>query len=397
MIIDKKRLVRNRNIYLISEFLWNFGRTFPHAVLTILLLKLGLSLSQIAILQIVYMIVVVFGEFPSGVISDYFSRKKMYIGSLILLGIAYLLIFFSKGNFGILIFAWAIYGLSNAMKSGTLDNEIVLEYREVNKDISHIVNAESYILSISSIIGAFLGSILYQYIDNYIYSISIILLFISIFIAYFYKPQLTQNNPPIKRERVSFIGEFILGIKIFHSEKKLKLIIIMISITAFFTQMLFQYWQILYEAKSISSSFFGYVYILLQISNIIGTFIYKRISHSVKMNIYVLVSIPIFSFGIIYYTESLSFFLLFPFIVSGFYIYNQYLMVLMKENGPKEYMSTFTSLVSTCNNICSITSLLMISCLLLSISVIIVYIIMFVIFSVLSLFCLVYLKHIKIV
>ena len=93
-----------------------------------------------------------------------------------------------------LILAWGIYGVSMAMKSGTLDNEIILEYREAQKDIRNIVNAQSYALSISSIIGTFLGSILYPYIHTYIYILSLISLGFSILIAYSYQPLVLHHK-----------------------------------------------------------------------------------------------------------------------------------------------------------------------------------------------------------
>lgn len=379
-------MMTNSTRYITAEILSNFARTLPHAVLTVILLTFGLSLSQIAILQMIYMVIVVLGEFPSGIISDHISRKKMYLGSLITLGIAYFLIFISKGNFFILILAWGIYGVSMAMKSGTLDNEIILEYREAQKDIRNIVNAQSYALSISSIIGAFLGSILYPYIHTYIYILSFISLGFSILIAYSYQPLVLHHK------KQALLDEIKLGITILHEEKKLKLIVILIAFTAFFTQILFQYWQVLYETKGISVSLFGYVYIVLQVANIIGTFLYKCYAHKISVMMCVVCSIPILSLGIMYDTEELMFFFLFPIIVIAYYMYNQYMMVLMKEHSPKEFMSTFTSLVSTCHTICGVVALSIISCLVLHISIVSVYIIMFMIFSILSMACLYALK-----
>ncbi len=71
---DSKKLV-------LADFLWNFGRTLPHAILTVYLLQSGLSLSRIATLQSIFMVVSMLMEAPSGVISDIFSRKIVYQAS----------------------------------------------------------------------------------------------------------------------------------------------------------------------------------------------------------------------------------------------------------------------------------------------------------------------------
>ena len=76
------------------------------------------------------MVVVMFAEFPSGVVADIFSRKTIYILSILVNFFSYIIIGFCKGNFILLIIAYILYGLALALKSGTLDAEIVLEYRK---------------------------------------------------------------------------------------------------------------------------------------------------------------------------------------------------------------------------------------------------------------------------
>ncbi|WP_418456586.1 MFS transporter [Borreliella lusitaniae] len=53
----------------------------------------GLSLKNIAIVQICYMVAIIIFEFPSGVISDIFDRKIVYLASIFLLMISYFIIF----------------------------------------------------------------------------------------------------------------------------------------------------------------------------------------------------------------------------------------------------------------------------------------------------------------
>ena len=66
-------------------------------------------------------------EIPSGVMSDLYSRKKVYILSLLTLVVTFFLIIFSKSLFWLSV-AYTIYGLANALETGTID--VVLTKRE---------------------------------------------------------------------------------------------------------------------------------------------------------------------------------------------------------------------------------------------------------------------------
>lgn len=79
----------NRTVYLSSLFLYNFARVLPHAILTVILLNKGLTVSQIAIVQSFYMLATTMFEFPSGFLTDIWSEKIMYQLSLILIGVSY--------------------------------------------------------------------------------------------------------------------------------------------------------------------------------------------------------------------------------------------------------------------------------------------------------------------
>ena len=88
MIKEWKRLSNNAKKVCIADFFWNLGRTLPHAILTIFLLYNGCSLTQIAFLQSIFMVVAMLTEFPSGVLADVVSRKKVYLLSMITLFIS---------------------------------------------------------------------------------------------------------------------------------------------------------------------------------------------------------------------------------------------------------------------------------------------------------------------
>lgn len=379
-------LTRNTKVYLIADFFWNIGRTLPHAILTIYLLSIGITLSQIAILQMAYMIIVIVFEFPSGILCDYFSRKKIYIISLVLILISYLVIGLSKQSFLLILFAYCLYGLSSAFKSGSIENDVVLELRALKADLKTFSVISSYVSTISSIIGAFIGSILYQYMNNNVYIIAIFLFFISIFIILFFRDKLSCQDVHFNALNTNDIfSDIKLGCKLFFNNEILRKIIILFSITSFFIQPLFQYWQVLYEIKNIPIYYFGYVYIIFQVCNIVGSYLYKKISNNIRVYRFTLVFIMILSCISCLFFEKIVFFVTFPLIIILFYIYCQYLDVILKEKSPAEYISTYSSLVSAILNVTSVITLFIMSIIIKLIGVIYAYTILFSLFSIISL------------
>ncbi|WP_330529209.1 multidrug-efflux transporter [Borreliella valaisiana] len=62
------------------------------------------------------MAAIIIFEFPSGIISDIFDRKIVYLVSIFLLMISYFIVF-KTPSFVLLCVSWFIYGMSAAIKS----------------------------------------------------------------------------------------------------------------------------------------------------------------------------------------------------------------------------------------------------------------------------------------
>lgn len=125
---------KHQKYYFYSLFLSELARTLPHAVLTIILINKGLSLKDIAIVQICYMAAIIIFEFPSGIISDIFDRKIVYLVSIFLLMISYFIIF-KASSFVLLCISWFIYGMSAAINTGTIDISFTKLYQNNSKKL----------------------------------------------------------------------------------------------------------------------------------------------------------------------------------------------------------------------------------------------------------------------
>ncbi len=386
MTTNKINFKVNFKLYLISEFIWNLGRTIPHSILTIYFLNIGLSIIEISLLQIIYMISIILFEFPSGVISDRFSRKRIYIISIILIFISYFIISINT-NFLIISFAYFLYGLSNALKSGTLDSEVIIQVRKSNLDMKEFSILEQYCSSISSIIGAGIGSIIYKNINNKMYILSLVLFILSLVIILFFKvdnnsnSNNNNNNTNNKSPMIIQTKNIVLN---FINDKKLFLIILISLITVLFLQPFFQFWQILYKEKAVPIQYFGIAYIIFQLCNIISNYIFNRLNNNLKNYLIIIISIPISFTFIGFFTNKFYFFFLFPIVILLFYTYLKYILLIFRKNCPEENISTYTSFIGTIQNIFSSLILLLTSYLIEKNNIILSYNIMFYLFAILS-------------
>ena len=380
-------LTHNQKIYFIAEFFWNLGRTFPHAILTILLLNHSLTLIQIGILQLVYMVTCIVFEFPSGVIADLVSRKMLYSLSIILSLIAYLLIFLNLNNFYILIFSWSLYGFSLAIKSGTIENDIVLEIRHDEQALTKFTKTESILFNISSIIGALLGSLVFHFFGKMLYIGACSLFGISFFISGYFKsfsqkvPEHTDETKVPNEIKPSKIMEHLISFFMHFKQRGILICVVSYFVIALFSQPFYQYWQVFYKIKNIPILLFGSVYTIFQLANIAGAVLYEKII-KVKKLIFItlLLMIPLTVLTVMLNNEIVVF-MLFPLIIIPFYLFNQFLSIYTRQITPKETISSFSSFLGVTVNVSSLLILGMILLMLKVINILHIYVICFTVFS----------------
>ncbi|WP_234930404.1 MFS transporter, partial [Borreliella valaisiana] len=124
------------------------------------------------------MAAIIIFEFPSGIISDIFDRKTVYLVSIFLLMISYFIIF-KTSSFVLLCISWFIYGMSAAINTGTIDISFTKLYQNNSKKLKAFISFVKILLSISAILGGYIGSVLYSYINIRLYLISLLIYLIS--------------------------------------------------------------------------------------------------------------------------------------------------------------------------------------------------------------------------
>ncbi|WP_234909397.1 multidrug transporter [Borreliella turdi] len=147
------------------------------------------------------------------------------------------------------------------------------------------------ILSISAILGGYIGSVLYLHIDIKIYLISLLIYLISFLITIFFIPNDKNTDHKHNEENLTlYLTKFKRKIIILLKSKELLELFILNGAIQFFYQPFYLYWQAIFIDKNISINVFGIIYVLFRVSDIIGAWIFRKIKHS-KYNIYIILAI----------------------------------------------------------------------------------------------------------
>ena len=83
--ISSNLLKNNKLIYLLHSFIFQIGRTLPHAILVIFLVnKFQTNSSIVLALQLAFYGAIFCFEIPSGFLSDILNHKKIFLTAIIL-------------------------------------------------------------------------------------------------------------------------------------------------------------------------------------------------------------------------------------------------------------------------------------------------------------------------
>lgn len=377
--------------YLKVLFLSNLARTIPHAVLSIILLVVKqIPFEGIALTQIFFYVAVIIFEIPSGILSDKGQRKFLYVGSLLMLLLGYVIIFLGNSLF-ILCIGWFVYGIASALSSGNIEGYIVKTFKE-NGEIEKIKEFNinlNYVVFISSSVGAIIGSFLYQLIGIKMYLISIIIFMCCV--IYTIKTFDMGEEKVVDWEKIKYslrikknINSMITFVKLINKRMLINIAFV-ISFVLFF-QPFYQYWQILYKEKGIPVLLFGVIYVLNNCISIASNKIYSK--YSVKRSNMYIISLVflIIIFVSLMYLEGLLYVIFISFALCLVNILDVFSRVSLMEIAEEGNISTLISVTSTLSRIAGIGVLFCLSILIRILNVNTALLISFILFGVTIIF-----------
>ena len=268
-MIKQDTLTRRAGIaYYVSTAFLIASKSFPHAVLTVLLLHKGLDLTEIMFVQTAFTIAVFLFEFPSGVISDLYSRKIVYLTSILAWVAACSVIIFGTG-FAMMCVAWALYGIGEALASGTVDASLINLYKRLSPDpdeeIKTFKRISNQISMVSMIIGAMLGSALYFTIGYNIYAVAMALACaaaLPIVLAF------PKDEHDAREKKPTIMSQVRDGLSELRKDRRLTFLIGMAAVSQIFFQTHFNLWQAYLLLMGVKDKYLFVFYLVFQVIGI---------------------------------------------------------------------------------------------------------------------------------
>lgn len=264
-----KKVSKIEKSFYISMFMTTIAKSLPHAILTILLYNKGLSISNILIVQSVFNFAILILEIPSGILSDIYSRKTVYLFSNIFLCMMYLTVLMSQGFFWMAV-AWGLYGASEALFSGTIDASVInmLKKKEnADRNVIHFKKMNNQLSMIAMILGGTIGSFLYFIIGDKLYVLAFILVFLATANILFNFPgdsnqQATETNTPLSQIKAGF-SELA-------KDTRLVSLVCLSLVGQIFFQTHFQIWQAYVLSIGFSQKSLFVFYLIFQVIGVVA-------------------------------------------------------------------------------------------------------------------------------
>ena len=138
---------------LLHWFVVGIGTT----VMSLMLLSKGSTVDTLGFITAIYSVFIVLFEFPSGVFADMLGQKKIYLVSLALSILGYIIVLFSN-NLIWLFIGFSFYGIARACSSGSVEALFISQYIQKNgkENLHRLMSA----LSSGEVIGLASGALL---------------------------------------------------------------------------------------------------------------------------------------------------------------------------------------------------------------------------------------------
>ncbi len=166
-------------------------------------MSMGVSLAQLAVLQVVFSGTILLLDFPCAVLSDRYRRKYSVIAGVFMTGVFYLLCL-QAPNMIILIIAQILYAAGICLIASAIDGWIYHSLGNKHDQFSHYAHLTHQVNSFGSILSGIIGigTIYYsgQYFTGYILSC---LMMSIIFLIFLLVPE--ETKPAIEKNKTTTI------------------------------------------------------------------------------------------------------------------------------------------------------------------------------------------------
>ncbi|OHE70024.1 MAG: hypothetical protein A2Z99_13440 [Treponema sp. GWB1_62_6] len=216
-------------------------------ILVLMIISKGISLGSVGYIMAMLSAFVVIFEIPSGILSDRFGRKAVYLISLLFFLVSFSIILIGQGLLAIGI-GFCLFGLGRAFSSGSIESDFIdLYLAEHGKDNLHKIIlgmniGETIGLALGALLGGFMPSLWSALFpgDN-IYNGNIFIQIVLVIVLFILTGFAHTERSAVKHESLgSFLHDSISLIK---ANKVIKLLLAGILVWGFSFNAIEIYWQ----------------------------------------------------------------------------------------------------------------------------------------------------------
>lgn len=267
--------------YYILSCLFNAGGTqVISAIYVTFLIKNGLSLLEVNLVNMSLFLTLSICEIPTGAFADIFGRKKSFVLACVLMCLSMFVYGCSHTFFGFVV-AEVICGIATTFRSGAFQAWLVdsLKHHGYEGEYRHIFSREVLIRQIGGGIGAVLGS--YLAVNNpeapwffgaVVMGITALLAQFTMQEAYFKRIQFSWRRCLSSMREVA-----VSSIRYGTTNKVVRFVLIVTCVQTFAIQPFNMYWQPFFKDHGIKEQHLGYVFVVMMTMLAFGAYIASRV------------------------------------------------------------------------------------------------------------------------
>jgi len=269
-----------RQYYILSCLFNAGGMQVIAAIYVTFLIKNGLNLLEVNLVNMVFFLTLFICEIPTGAFADIFGRKTSFVLACALMCLS-MFIYGSSHTFVGFVIAEIVAGIAVTFKSGAFQAWLVdsLKHHGYEGEYHQIFGREGLIRQIGGGIGAVVGSYLAVKNPAIPWFVGGTVMGITALIAYFTMQEgyFKRTAFSWKRGLASMKEVAVSSIRYGTTDKAVRFILIVTCIQIFAVQPLNMYWQPFFKDYAVKEQHLGYLFVGIMTMLAFGAFIASRL------------------------------------------------------------------------------------------------------------------------
>lgn len=287
-----------RSVYYLLTFMNEFSLSLVSAIYVLFLLKQGLDLFEVMLVNLAFMVSIFLFEIPTGAYADFYGRRRSIILSFIFLLFTFLLYYLSD-NLWLFILAEVLAAIAFTFSSGALDAWLVDSFgtQEYTGNVDYIFSNAEVIGKSAAIFGGLLGGYIGSVNLALPFGLGAVLIFVTLLIAVFFiHEKFTPKHTPSFSNTFSRIGNVAKDSITYGLKHKVVLWLILSSIVYSFAFMpLNMYWSPrMNELAGNQVWVLGWVWAGMAMFMIVGSYLVKHLLKKEKTYSWIMIATALF-------------------------------------------------------------------------------------------------------